>query len=260
MASLVRTVTLERPAKRRRSSARTYNRAFTARSRAKNAYASYSSPRFSKSFSQFFDPFPTKMRNVLRYTKVIELQENVGALPFQIYEFSANGITIPDTTVPDGKYPLGYATLNSLYSYYRVEKSSCRITIIDGGQRDPGGGQPISPKPIILGLMTKEDVAFPVGMTASNAFELKGMKKMVVRKDSVQPQMLDSFYNFKAATPGDVSDMQAEYGNLPAEQTQFAIILQSLDVNSNGMVTVLVNIDFYVTSWDLKPQLEPVDE
>lgn len=186
--------------------------------------------------SPAFDPFPNKMRNILRYSETINMDPGAG-VP-QHYLFRANSIFDPNSTGV-GHQPYGHDTLQSIYNHYEVESAIITITNTSAGANT------------IVGCTVTDDAS--VNSDYDTVREIKGTQFMVLANDT-NPKTLQQFYKRKATFPV-VSSLEttASYGSNPAEQIFFDIWTEgNLPTADTTAVSLVVSITYTVRSWELR--------
>lgn len=73
----------------------------------------------------YFDPFPARMRAVLRYSETFVIAAGVGGTGHQM--FRCGSIFDPNQT-GIGHQPYGHDTYQAIYDHYKVIKSNIKIT------------------------------------------------------------------------------------------------------------------------------------
>ena len=83
-------------------------------------------------WSQYFDPFPSRITAVMRYSTSIPLVVGAAGLPTH-YLFRANSIFDPDFS-GIGHQPYGHDTYQSIYNHYFVKKATITMTPVSQGE------------------------------------------------------------------------------------------------------------------------------
>lgn len=197
--------------------------------------------------SPYFNPFPSMMRNKLRYIENITLATVASSDDASVNYFSCNGIHDPNIT-GTGHQPYGHDTLATLYNHYRVDKAVIRLTPSTVG------------KQMIYGVAIVDETT---GVSRTDQI-------MQERKNSAYRVMADGNGfgpsggtitlswtpdgSFPAGR-GEQKNMNASYGSNPGEQMYFAVFARRCIPSLPALTTSYnVEIEYYVTSYELQPQ------
>lgn len=197
-------------------------------------------PKLRDYGSQLFDPFPAKMRSVLRYSEGISIPgPSLGGV--SLYYFCANGIHDPNIT-GTGHQPYGHDELLQIYNHYRVDKSVITVTC-------PGQASDLA---LRWGINVVDDFT---ALSSSVAIsEQKGGVQCVMGDSIGTPVQLVQKYDRKKVFEANVSNVNASYGSNPSDTTAFQIWFGSI-IPSEAVAApmrLLINIEYHVTSWELK--------
>lgn len=243
MSSLVRTVTPDRGLMRRRT---VKSRRPLGRSSFRNGvYRTFAVPR--NAFSQEFDPFPAKMRSVLRYTDDVVLGGTPGGTVSSFY-FRANDL-LPNVTNPPGHLCYGYDTLKSIYNQYQVKSSTITLALAQGA----------TTAGCVWGLNLVETI--PVTMDRFSSFEQKGSNLTVNSGAPSLPVQLMKKYSLRSFPSNNQEDRSGRYdpGNVAFPQQTvnnpafFQILLKVADpAAAVPLIRLQVAIEYHVESFDMK--------
>lgn len=186
--------------------------------------------------SLLHDPFPSTMRNILRYSETINMDPGAG-VPSH-YLFKATSIFDPNATGV-GHQPYGHDTLAGIYNHYEVEEAIITITNTSVGSNS------------IIGITVTDDGSVNSGY--DNVREVKGTSFMVLGADTT-PKTLRAVYRRKQTFPISASTSPAAlYGANPIENIFFDVWAEgALPTQDPAAVSLVVNITFTVRSWELK--------
>lgn len=193
---------------------------------------------YPQTMSGFFDPFPSKMRAVLRYSTTCLL--NPGSNATAHYLLRCNSIHDPDFSGA-GHQPYGHDTYEGIYNHYQVLKSVCSVTFAASAQ-------------VMYGGITITDDASVSG-TYDTVREVKPTKFGVFQGGAgmvplhlTQTFVMTDVYGFDAG-----GKTTAQFGGNPADQSFFDIWAQASDPLSDiGQVTAVMTVAYYVEFTELK--------
>jgi hypothetical protein len=232
--SMVRGRSSSRNAKRGR--ARTVSRSLSVRNSNRQDGRTFRGWALPAAMSQVFDPFPAKMRSILRYADTISLDATTG-IPLH-YFFRATSIYDPDATGV-GHQPYGHDTLATVYNHYTVMKATIKITTASQGSNN------------ILGLTMTADPVGQLGYTTS--MEVKPTK-CIPLGSSQDPVSLSMTYERNKTFGGTKpAELTAAYNANPVENVFFDIFTQgNLAGNNPSALAILVTIIYEVESVELR--------
>lgn len=192
--------------------------------------------------SFYFDPFPSMMKNRLRYVENILIGTVAQSDDANIHYLSCNGIHDPSVS-GTGHQPYGHDVVASLYNHYRVDKSVITITPSTGGSQ------------VIWGVALTDDTATSV--TDNVMQERKLVKYSVMPSvDSIIPQTISMTWKPDLSFPvggGEQKNLNAAYGSNPGEQMYFALFVRRPLTGLPALaLSFNVQIDYFVTSYELK--------
>jgi len=186
--------------------------------------------------SFYFDPFPAKMRNVLRYSETVSLDAGVAAPAHNL--FRATSIFDPNFT-GSGHQPYGHDTLAGIYNHYIVDKAICTVT-----SASTSGN-------VILGIAQTDDA-----VVSSDFDEIREQKGVTFAPlaASTNPIKLVSTYNRKNVFPATFSDsLTSNYNANPPDNHFFDVFVEgNLNTANPAALVVCVTITYYITSWELR--------
>lgn len=192
--------------------------------------------------SIYFNPFPSMMRNRMRYVENIIIGTVASSDDAVLHYFSCNGIHDPSVS-GTGHQPYGHDTVASLYNHYRVDKAV--ITVIPS---TPG-------TQCIWGVALTDDL---LTSGVDNVMqERKNVKYSVMPTATTYiPEALTMTWKPDLSFPvggGEQKNMNALYGSNPGEQMYFAVFLRrALPSLPSAICSFNVQIDYFVTSYELK--------
>lgn len=191
-------------------------------------------PQFT---SGFFDPFPRKMRAVLRYSSTFNLEPGVGQTAHRI--FRASSIYDPDLTGL-GHQPYGHDTFQSIYNHYRVVKAVCKITSVEGEGN------------AIFGLTITDDST--VNTTYDTVREVKPTKWLAVGPANQAQSLTQTYDAMQAFGPAMQERLVGSFGINPDEGQYFDVWMQP--ANGSGgtaqLHSFVAAITYYVEFNELK--------
>lgn len=234
MSSMVRTVTLERkPAKRRKTVARVSRTA--QRNYQVNTYASVRNYNSLKN-----DPFPAQMRCVLRYSENVQFAAGAAGTIGVLY-WRCNGIANPNGIVGQGHRPYGYNILEQIYKYYRVEKSTCVLSLAQGGAATAG---------MQFGVAVTND---QVPGSLIGTPEQKGVRMAIMNSGPTQPiQVRQSWKNPALFTDGRIGAYGPPAGVPGIEDFYECFIRQTDPTVARQAIVCNISIEYHVVSWEQK--------
>ena len=191
--------------------------------------------------SIYFDPFPSMMRNKLKYCANVIITTVNGSDDGVPHYFSCNGIHDPDVSGV-GHQPYGHDTLASLYNHYSVDKAVIKVRPSTTANQ------------IIWGVALTDDTSTP---TADNVLlERKTSRYSVMpQADQYTPETLSLAWKPDASFPvvGAQKNLNAAYGSNPGEQMFFMVFVKR-PINGLSQVSLSfdIQIEYSVTSYELK--------
>lgn len=236
-------VAMERGRSRSRSGARPRKRSIS------SAYGSSMSSRkvakadrhrawyYAQGMSKFFDPFPSTMRAMLRYSETFVLQPTLsGTNDNSIWR--ANSINDPRYAT-GGHQPYGHDTYQAIYNHYMVLKSVITLTVVDTDHS------------AIVGITGTDDAS--VQGNYDTVREVKPTKCTTITPDT-GGRILNFVFDQKAVWGGaSRSNISSSFGTNPPEEHYFHIWAQASSLLGTGpKVTCLVNIVYYCEFSELR--------
>lgn len=153
------------------------------------------------------------------------------------YLFRANSIFDPDQTGV-GHQPYGHDTLQLMYNHYRVDRA---VIVVQNASKGAN---------TIMGVTLTDDTT--VSSSYDGVREIKGTR-FAVLTDSSNTQTIQQEYKRVGTFPTNGSDTGANYGANPTEEVYFDVWTEgNLVTNNTTAVALLVNITYYVTSYELR--------
>lgn len=192
---------------------------------------------YSKGMSQMFDPFPGKMKSILRYSEVITIATSTGIAIHHF--FRANGIYDPNVT-GTGHQPYGHDTLASIYNHYNVLGSMITVTPVSSNQSGT------------VGITMTDDTT--VNADFDTVKEVKPTTFMVINNSSTGLNKITSKFNPDAWWPKTYQkSTQASYGADPSDQVFYDIWAVGKTNNEASVsIDILVTLSYIVESYELK--------
>jgi len=193
--------------------------------------------------TQYFDPFPSKMQNKMRYVTNVTLNANLGD-DSVLYSFSCNNIHDPDVSGV-GHQPFGHDSVALLYNHYRVDKAVCRIRPTTAGSQ------------MVYGLAITDQVDL-VPTSDLVMCERKNTKFRAMSTTTVAPDegmIVQTWKPGLSFVTADAKDLAGSYTGSaqPTEQMYFVLFVSRAIGSATALSTsYLVEIDYYVTSYELK--------
>lgn len=192
---------------------------------------------YGQSMSRYFDPFPSKMRAIMRYSQVISLDPGLAGTGHWL--FRANSIFDPDFTGA-GHQPYGHDTYELIYNHYQVIKSVCKVTWTETTY----------PSMLVGITMTDDSV---VSGTYDTVREIKPTKVASMTTAGPFPQLTQQFVSTDVFGFDAGGKTTAAFGANPADQNFFDIWAQAANTLVDpGVCRALVNITYYVELTELK--------
>ncbi|WP_445772375.1 hypothetical protein, partial [Rheinheimera sp.] len=195
-----------------------------------------------KSQNQYFWPFPSMMRNRLRYSEAISLTTVASSDDAVAVYFSANGIFDPNVT-GGGHQPYGHDTLANLYNHYRVDKAV--ITVRPGSFGSS----------LAYGIAITDDTSTDLTDSVMEERERTTYKIMGTAASDVNTGILTMEWRPDRSYPaaaGAQKNLNASYGSNPGEQEFFAVWHRRLGTAAAQTSIYHVQIDYWVTSYELQ--------
>lgn len=172
----------------------------------------WSNPQQITSF--FYDPFPARMRAVLRYSETFTLNPAAGATAHQT--FRCGSINDPNRTGV-GHQPYGHDTYAGIYNHYLVLKSNIKITCITNTTSASAGA--------IFGCTLTDDTV--VSGTYDTVREIKPTKFCALNQSS-DPHNITMQYDAKRVFgPSYASTQNAAMNQDPTDDHFYDCWLQS---------------------------------
>lgn len=192
---------------------------------------------YPSSGSMLFDPFPRRMRSILRYSQTFTLTSILPSIPVW-QTFRAASIYDPDYTAV-GHQPYGHDTLATIYNHYHVIQSDIKLTATSEGSNN------------IMGLMLTDDVS--IYSNYDSMREVKPGKVLPLGQGPI-PSSLTMRYNYKKQF-GNLQrdDLSALYGNNCLEDMYFICWVEAAtNTTVASSCTFMANITYIVESYELK--------
>lgn len=188
--------------------------------------------------SKFFDPFPSSMRAIMRYSTTCEFNPTAGSTAHNL--FVATSIFDPEYTA-GGHQPYGHDTYQSIYNHYTVVKAVIKVTWTETVS-----------VAALVGITMTDDPS--VNSTYDTVREVKPTKMAVFASDGTTPTLTQT-YDMREVfqNPGGPNQLRAAFGTSPLENFYFDVWAQANHPASDlGIVRALVNIVYYVECSELK--------
>lgn len=192
--------------------------------------------------SIYFNPFPSMMRNRMRYVDNILIGTVASSDDANVHYFSCNGIHDPSVS-GTGHQPYGHDIVAQLYNHYRVDKAVITITPSTSGNQ------------IVWGCAITDDTTTDV---TDNVMQERKLVKYSVMPtaDSFFPRSVTLTWKPDLSFPvggGEQKNMNSLYGSNPGEQMYFAMFVRRAIPGLSALsLSFNVQIDYYVTSYELK--------
>lgn len=192
---------------------------------------------YPQSTSMYYDPFPRKMRAILRYSQTFNLNPAMGGTAHQL--FRATSIFDPDLT-GTGHQPYGHDLYQQIYNHYKVVKAIIKVTSVEGDGN------------AIFGVTMTDDST--VSTTYDTVREIKPTKWLAVG-DSNQSQVLTQTYDAMQTFGPDMQErLVGSFGINPAENSYFDVFMQA--ANGPGgtaqLHSFVASITYYTEFTELK--------
>lgn len=172
----------------------------------------WSNPQQITSF--FYDPFPARMRAVLRYSETFTLNPAAGGTAHSLWR--CGSINDPNYT-GIGHQPYGHDTYAGIYNHYTVLKSNIKITCITNTTSASAGA--------IFGITMTDDPS--VSGTFDTVREVKPTKFAALNQSS-DPHCMTMQYDAKRVFgPSYASTQNALMAANPADDHFYDVWLQS---------------------------------
>jgi len=185
---------------------------------------------------QLFDPFPAKMRCLMRYKETVNIGSTLGVPG--AYLFRANSIFDPNAT-GGGHQPYGHDTYANIYNHYNVRNATITMRPI----RIPDG--------VVFGISLTDDAS--VQGTYDTFCETKNTRMSVADEGTPRNAVIMKFNvnsNFDVPYQKATS---AQFGATPSEQMFFHCWVEGRNSDaSSGTCDFLVTISYEVDMWELK--------
>lgn len=192
-------------------------------------YASYNQQRF--------DPFPAKMRALMRYKQTCNIGAVSGAPGALLYR--ANSIFQPSTLTAGSHQPYGHDTYASIYNHYNVRNATITMRPI----RVPDG--------VVFGISLTDDAV--VQANYDTLCETKNTRMSVADEGTPRNAVVMKYnvnQNFDIPFQKSTS---ATFGATPSEQMFFHCWVEGRnDLASSGTCDFLITISYDVDMWELK--------
>lgn len=193
----------------------------------------WSYPQQGTSF--FFDPFPVRMRAMLRYSEVISLNPTLGSTAHQL--FRCNSIFDPNQT-GIGHQPYGRDTYASIYDHYTVLKSEIKITTVGATQYGTAG------------ITLTDDST--VNAQFDTVREVKPTKMMIMNT-GCEPISITQQYDGKKVFGPDFGRQSSSMGVNPIDEHFFDLWYQGAEPGYDPTTQFFqVNITYYCEFFELK--------
>jgi len=186
-------------------------------------------------FASAFNPFPDRMRAILRYSDLIQITNSLGVPVPQ--QFRTNSIFDCDIT-NTGHQPYGHDTYQSIYNHYRVLSSTLTVT-------------PMIPFNGRVAILLTDDTS----ISTDNKVPFEGKNTTYANQtDSKAVTVRNKFISNVSFPAGNLSSATAsDFGTNPAENQCFSVCIYG--TTPTASVTGIYfdcNLEFYVEMYELK--------
>jgi hypothetical protein len=186
-----------------------------------------------------FDPFPTKIKNVVfRYSQDITLSP-VAANAAASYVFRANSLYDPDYTGV-GTQPYGHDQYATMYKYYRVNKAVITLTY-------NGVTGSASPSNVVMGTTIRTTPT--VVVTSDHIREVKGTRCTAICGGLRGENRVQQTWDRNDVNVENFDSMTASFGANPNEQNYFHAFIAQNNTTPAGGHNIAVDIVYYAEVW-----------
>lgn len=176
----------------------------------------------------FFDPFPDKMRAILRYSEVVNLPLDTAGAP-GVNLFRCNSIYDPNQSSIAGFQPYGHDTYESIYNHYRVLRATIVISPTSGANG-------------ILGCSITDDTTIQANYDTVRM--TKGTIFKCLNPGAAQPTITQVWNHGQFMTPNSDA-LSASFGSNPVEQSYFHVWGEAKNSTATqGDMSVCVSITY----------------
>lgn len=185
---------------------------------------------------QRFDPFPSKMRALLRYKETVNIGSELGVPG--AYLFRANSIFDPNAT-GGGHQPYGHDTYSTIYNHYNVRSATITMRPI----RIPDG--------VVFGISLTDDAS--VQGNYDTLCETKNTRIGVADEGTPRNAVVMKFdVNSSFDVPYQKAT-SAQFGATPSEQMFFHCWVEGRNNGAtSGICDFLITISYDVDMWEIK--------
>jgi len=195
-------------------------------------------PYMGKGLGQAYDPFPSQIKCIMRYSQVVTLNPGYALIARQV--FRCNSIYDPDYSGL-GHQPYGHDQYQSLYNQYQVLESVITMT-------------PVSNVAGMFGIAQTVNPALNSGFDHSR--EMKGTQFSVMNGNNNQNNSIVSYYKDSDSFPEGASDATtraAAFGANPTEEMYFSCWYSGIDYASDAdECNFLFTITYTCVCYELK--------
>jgi len=182
-----------------------------------------------------FNPFPDRMRAILRYSDLILIQNSLGVPTPQ--QFRTNSIFDCDVTNA-GHQPYGHDTYANIYNHYKVLSSTVTVT-------------PMIPFNGRVAILLTDDAS----ISTDNKTPFEGKNTTYAIQTDQKAVTVRNKFNVRDSFPnGDLQYATAAgFGANPAENGIFSVLVYgATPTGSVSGVYFDCNLEFYVEMYELK--------
>lgn len=193
--------------------------------------------RGSSYLSQSFDPFPAKMRTVMRYCDDVRLNPGLGNIAY--HYIKCNGLFDPNQT-GGGHQPYGHDICQLIYNHYRVDKAVMTLSVAQGTTAGA-----------IVGIGITDDTT--AAGSINSILEQKGARFAVMTSNPSEPIRIQNTWTRSGVFPNTANNTDTSYGADPTELSFFQIFYRDADTSEDPpALQLFVSVEYYVTSYEMK--------
>jgi len=195
-------------------------------------------PYMGKGLGQAYDPFPSQIKCIMRYSEVISNNPAAGLVGH--YLFRCNSIYDPNYT-GIGHQPYGHDQYQLIYNQYQVLESVITMT-------------PISNVAGVFGISQTDDAS--VNGNYDTVREIKGTQFTIMNGNNNQNNSIVAYYKDSDSFPEGASDpttRAAAFGANPTEVQYFDCWYEGIDASADPVAcNFLFTITYTCVCYELK--------